>query len=87
MDIKTLETLERNIADAKAAESRAQGTLDALTAQAQRDFGITTIEEATALEGELAEQVRTAPDEMDLRPLLAGQTTPVDLTPEPAPAP
>jgi hypothetical protein len=65
MDIKTLEALERNIADAKAAESRAQGTLDALTAQAQRDFGITTIEEATALEGELAEQVRSLGQKAD----------------------
>lgn len=59
MDIKQLETLERQIADAKAAESRAQGTLDALTTQAQRDFGINSIEEATALEAELAEQVRS----------------------------
>ena len=65
MDIKTLEALERNIADAKAAESRAQGTLDALTAQAQRDFNITTIEEATALEGELAEQVRSLGQKAD----------------------
>jgi hypothetical protein len=36
-----------------------------LTAQAQRDFGITTIEEATALEGELAEQVRSLGQKAD----------------------
>lgn len=59
MDIKQLEALEAGIAKAKADESRAQGTLEALISQAERDFGINSIEEATALEAELAEQVQS----------------------------
>lgn len=65
MNIQQIEALETKIAKAKEEHSRAQGSLDQIQAQAEKEFGVKTIEEATAKEAEISEQVSTLSKKLD----------------------
>jgi outer membrane murein-binding lipoprotein Lpp len=65
MNIQQIEALESKIAKAKEESSRAQGSLDQIQAQAEKEFGVKTIEEATAKEAEISEQVATLSKKLD----------------------
>ena len=57
MDLKQLDALEQSISKAKTDLARAEGTLEATVAQASKEFGVSTPEEAEKLEAELSQQV------------------------------
>ena len=65
MDLKQLDTLEQNIAKAKTDLARAEGTLEATVAQASKEFGVSTPEEAEKLEAELSQQVAEYSRQLD----------------------
>lgn len=56
MDIKQLETLEARIKSASEEQTRAKGALEQIIPQAQKDFGVSTVEEARAKEAALLEE-------------------------------
>lgn len=65
MNIKELEALEAQIAKGKDEHSKAQGALDQIQAQAKKEFGVETIEEAQAKEAEISEQAATLSRKLD----------------------
>lgn len=65
MNIKELEALESQIAKGKDEHSKAQGALDQIQAQAEKEFGVKTIEEAQAKEAEISEQAATLGRKLD----------------------
>ena len=50
MNIRDLGALESQIAKGKDENSKAQGALDQIQTQAEKEFGVKTIEEAQAAE-------------------------------------
>ena len=52
-----LTALEAKITAAQADKAKAEGALSTLMAQAEKEFGVTTLEEAEAAEKELSESV------------------------------
>lgn len=65
MNIKELEALEAQIARGKDEYSKAQGALDQIQAQAKKEFGVETIEEAQAKEAEISEQAANLSRKLD----------------------
>lgn len=56
MDIKQLEALESRIKAASEDQTRAKGALEQIIPQAQKEFGVSTVEEAKAKEAALLEE-------------------------------
>lgn len=56
MDIKALESLEARIKSASEEQTRAKGALEQIIPQAQKEFGVSTVEEARAKEAQLLEE-------------------------------
>jgi malate synthase len=50
MDLKQLESLEARIKSASEDQTRAKGALEQIIPQAQKEFGVSTVEEARAKE-------------------------------------
>lgn len=65
MNIRDLEALESQIAKGKDEHSKAQGALDQIQAQAEKEFGVKTIEGAQAKEAEISEQAATLGRKLD----------------------
>lgn len=56
MQLKDLEALESKIQSAKEDQTRAKGALEQIIPQAQKEFGVSTVEEAKAKEEALLEE-------------------------------
>lgn len=56
MQLKDLETLEARIKSASEDQTRAKGALEQIIPQAQKEFGVSTVEEARAKEAALLEE-------------------------------
>lgn len=65
MNIRDLEALESQIAKGKEEHSKAQGALEQTQAQAEKEFGVQSIEEAEAKETEIAEQASQLSRKLD----------------------
>ena len=65
MDLKQLDALEQSISKAKTDLARAEGTLEATVAQASKEFGVSTPEEAEKLEADLTAQAQDLAAKVD----------------------
>ena len=65
MNVRELEDIESKIAKAKDEHSKAQGARDQIQAQAEKEFGVKTIEEATAKESEISGQAAQLSRKLD----------------------
>ena len=65
MNLAELTALESQIAKGKDEHSKAQGALDQIQAQAKKEFGVKTIEEAQAKEAEISEQAANLSRKLD----------------------
>lgn len=65
MDIKQLEALESKIQSAKEDQTRAKGALEQIIPQAQKEFGVSTVEEARAKEEALLEEAAELGNKID----------------------
>lgn len=65
MNLRELEALEAQIAKGKDDYAKAQGALSQIQAQAEKEFGVKTIEEARTKEAEISEQAATLGRKLD----------------------
>lgn len=65
MNIRELDALEAQIAKGKDEHAKAQGALSQIQAQAEKEFGVQSIEEARAKEAEISEQAAQLSRKLD----------------------